>query len=361
MRPACKTIVLFTRSLFLQLAVLFIAALALSSLPLFLHGGGMRIAVGLVDEDRTEASAALTGNAKKDALISITEFKKTSDALDLVKSGSLEALFVIRRDYAKNIAEGSYKGVIEAVYSPYSSSVKTLSDAFGVLVLRELMRQEAYARVKEKTPQFTAEEFARVFDTSGGADILSLEVIAGGQAAPVEQPDTLPLPLYLLSLAALFYMLCAVRLPQNMTALAERIKNPGGFLFAYFGVHGLPFLAAALALCITFAFIVSLAAALMAFLAFVLYLVCIIGLLSASSKIPLSDSTRICLMAAFCLLNAVFAYPAGFASFSVLRFLFPAALLQGAVTGRFEYLIVSAAYAGIFLALGAGFKTKAKQ
>jgi hypothetical protein len=355
MRFIRKTFVIFTRSLLRQLALLFIASLLLSALPVFLQNRELRLNVGLVDEDRTEESAALAGNAEQDALFSVSRYNSPLEALNLVKSGSLEALFVIRRGYAAELSKGNYKGVIEAVYSPYSASVKTLSDAFGALVLRELMRKDAYARAAEKLPRLTAEEFGRVFEAAGG-DILSLEVVPAGATAPPEQPAPLQLPFYLLSLAAMFYMLCAVKLPQNMPALLERIQKPGGFLFAWFGVHTLPFLTASavLSVCLAFTF----PAALAGFPAFLLYLLALVGLLSASSLLPLSDSARICLAAAFSLLNAVFAYPAGLAASSALRFLFPAAMLQSALTLNPLYFLYTAAYAGVFLFLGAALRKR---
>jgi hypothetical protein len=331
-------------------AILFLIALGLALATHFDVSARENIPVGVIDEDQSALSAKLTEEAGKDTLFAIRGFdaKDRTGALNILSTGTLEALFIIPKGYGQKLESGVYKDSVSLYFSPYSTLGKTLSDAFGALVFRQYIQSEVVLRARGYAGEAAEKDAEALLGTTPLQNILRIETIgSGGVASGGNKAHT---GAYLLAMFAAFYILCAISLPQNMSELSERMvfyKNSATvFSIAYVLAHALPFLCAAFAYACFLAFASGLGQAALFFASFALYIFCLAMLLLLVEKFRPAPAARIGIGVAFCLLNAVFAYPGGLFAHA-LRFIFPASLfMQAQQTPVFIFALL--AFASVF-------------
>lgn len=312
----------------------FILVLILSALPVLFSEDHKQIPVGLIDEDHSLHSMQLMQALKNDELFALNKLDSNdfAKALNLLKAGALEAVFIIPEGFEEKIQNGDYKKTVSLYFSPFSFYGKTLSDAFAFQVMRFYLKSSVYLRAFDAVDKSTAEDALNRLASDNQKDIILFNIV-DAEAVNTQEKNSTPLSFYILCITVAFYMLCTVFLPQNMQSISERMainrESTVLFSFLYSFSQALPFLAAAVVLCIYFSLILPILFVMQLFLSFILYVFYLNSLLFLIESLSLTKSVRISFMTAFCLINAIFAYPAGlFNTYAFYSYLFPATFLK---------------------------------
>ncbi|NPV92604.1 MAG: ABC transporter permease [Firmicutes bacterium] len=108
--------------------VFILIAVALAMTPLFQEPAGSKLAVGVVLEDQgsqgRELVRLLQGHREYDILVLPRE-----TALDRLKAGKLEAVFVVKENFSRQIERGEFANTVAMYTSPASSAAASISEA----------------------------------------------------------------------------------------------------------------------------------------------------------------------------------------------------------------------------------------
>lgn len=96
-----------------------------------------RIPVALVDNDKTDVSNNIANNMKDDKILKVT-MSNRDDALNDLKNGKLEVVYVIKEGLKDSIINEKYDEIVDAYYLESNTVARFLSDIFAEKILREV-------------------------------------------------------------------------------------------------------------------------------------------------------------------------------------------------------------------------------
>jgi len=124
------------------------------------------IPIGLVDEDKTQASKELVEELKKDNVLTVIDGSKDEVKEELIE-GNVFSMFVIDKGFENNLNEGQTRRIITNYYLKENEKVKIISD----IVLSKMLRKicfiytyEAYDNHTLKDNKMSKEEFENVIN-----------------------------------------------------------------------------------------------------------------------------------------------------------------------------------------------------
>ena len=344
-------------------AVLFAVLLACSTVPLFMDASPVK-AVVICDEDSSGLSRELAALINEKNAVSL----RTAEAADLphelsrLKSGVVEAVFVISRGYGERMTAGEYKDLVRLYLSPYSTSSKTFSDSVAAIVMSQWLGHAVNERALEALNSTAGQEAARLYRESGAEPILTLQVegelhMPGLSDEPLRRAHN---GLITLAVVSCFLLLCLpYGLGQERSALLDRFASRGwcaaGLVFAQPATIAPAAAVAAAIPCVALAVTSGALQGVGIWLMFVLYLAVWIGISALLVSAIRVSAVQLAFAVILAILNAILAFPAGLSQgFGPARALvaghwFSSALQQGVIDTGLLALAASA-----IVACGAG-------